>query len=261
MLFRSVYLYIADPYHRKAFKFHLPSQLRDLDVNKAKLYFNIRPRSKNSALKCKKYQKQNLDITIIDALHRSNMTLTKRVPRHRPRHGWYSVRNSTRPLTELVILYKKHKRDAIDVVIECPNCCSNPLSDDALPILVVQASKPVTYVNDATATAPNCFGKCCVKHLVVDFDELGYDWVIYPRRYVANYCEGSCRRSDLLPSDISQLSTNTLILQAMLQQRRIDSAGSSCVPKDTTPVRIVYRDSTGAIRTSTLHTVESCQCS
>lgn len=242
------------------YRFKLPSRLHDLDINKVKLYFNVRPRSKNAELNCKKYQKQSLDITIKDVINYKNITLTKRVPRRRPKHGWYSVRNSTKPLTQLLILYKKHKKDHIQMAINCPDCCSHPMSEEFLPILVVQASKPI-MLRDADDTVPKCFSKCCVKPLIVDFDELGYDWVIHPRRYTANYCEGSCRRHDLLPSDVSQLSTNTLIVQAMLKERNINSAGSSCVPKHTTPVRIVYHNSAGAIRTSTLQTVNSCQCS
>ena len=34
---------------------------------------------------------------------------------------------------------------------------------------------------------------CCLVELTINFAELGYDWILQPTNYTANYCAGSCR--------------------------------------------------------------------
>ncbi|KFV72482.1 Growth/differentiation factor 11, partial [Struthio camelus australis] len=34
--------------------------------------------------------------------------------------------------------------------------------------------------------------RCCRYPLTVDFEAFGWDWIIAPKRYKANYCSGQC---------------------------------------------------------------------
>ncbi len=34
--------------------------------------------------------------------------------------------------------------------------------------------------------------QCCLWPLTIDFDEFGWDWVLYPKTYDANFCSGDC---------------------------------------------------------------------
>ena len=34
--------------------------------------------------------------------------------------------------------------------------------------------------------------QCCIWPLTIDFDEFGWDWVLFPRTYEANFCSGDC---------------------------------------------------------------------
>ena len=34
--------------------------------------------------------------------------------------------------------------------------------------------------------------QCCLWPLNIDFDEFGWEWVLFPRNYDANFCSGDC---------------------------------------------------------------------
>ena len=34
--------------------------------------------------------------------------------------------------------------------------------------------------------------QCCMWPLTIDFSEFGWDWVLYPKTYEANFCSGDC---------------------------------------------------------------------
>ena len=34
--------------------------------------------------------------------------------------------------------------------------------------------------------------QCCMWPLTIDFDEFGWEWVLFPRTYDANFCSGDC---------------------------------------------------------------------
>ena len=34
--------------------------------------------------------------------------------------------------------------------------------------------------------------QCCMWPLTIDFDEFGWDWVLFPKTYDANFCSGDC---------------------------------------------------------------------
>lgn len=34
--------------------------------------------------------------------------------------------------------------------------------------------------------------QCCLWPLTIDFNEFGWDWVLFPKTYEANFCSGDC---------------------------------------------------------------------
>ena len=40
--------------------------------------------------------------------------------------------------------------------------------------------------------------QCCMWPLTIDFDEFGWDWVLFPKTYEANFCSGDCSLGQLI---------------------------------------------------------------
>uniref|UniRef100_U5EPI3 Putative myoglianin n=1 Tax=Corethrella appendiculata TaxID=1370023 RepID=U5EPI3_9DIPT len=93
--------------------------------------------------------------------------------------------------------------------------------------------------------------RCCRYPLTVNFENFGWDWIIAPKRYEANYCAGECTMS-FLPkyqhTHVWQLST---------------SAIPCCSPKKMSPIKLLYFDLSFNIIYSTIPNmiVEKCSCS
>lgn len=114
-----------------------------------------------------------------------------------------------------------------------------------------------------TEVYTKCVGKCCVQPLTIDFDQLdGYDWVIYPRQYVAYYCAGGCNVNYMSPFDIIKLSAQARITQLMLKKKSIPDLGMKCTADETIPVPVMIQTRGGELRRSTtlLSTITSCKC-
>jgi growth differentiation factor 8/11 len=73
----------------------------------------------------------------------------------------------------------------------------------------------------------------------VSFEEMGWDWVIEPKRFKAGYCEGPCSAS----TDLHE-STATNGTEAT-QQANMKT--ECCQPTRTDPLYILYMDDTMAI--------------
>lgn len=245
--------FIVDSNDSRLVKFNLPKDLSDLVISKTKLFININP--VNIDKENSRKRKTVITIQVLDTVNNRNISVTKRIPRVRSAEGWYSVRGAMVPLTSIIRQYK-HSQNSINLLISCDECDQSPLDISNPPKIVIQGSKPLLL-------SDQCQGPCCVRSLEIDFEKLGYDYIVHPRKYTANYCEGTCNRRDMVPNDVAQLSTNTRVVQAMLQKLRIPAAGACCMAKSTTPVMLVYQDSMGNYRSdsSTLKTVNSCHCS
>ena len=81
---------------------------------------------------------------------------------------------------------------------------------------------------------------CCLFPLKVDFSKFGWDWIIAPRKYVANYCAGKC----------GFVYKTTYRVSHIVQQsipRNQENAGPCCAPRQLEPLRLVYFDDNGQI--------------
>ncbi|KAM4626160.1 growth/differentiation factor 8-like [Discoglossus pictus] len=73
--------------------------------------------------------------------------------------------------------------------------------------------------------------RCCRYPLTVDFEAFGWDWVIAPKRYKANYCSGECGIVFL------QKYPHTHLVQ---QVNPRGSAGPCCTPTKMSPINMLY---------------------
>uniref|UniRef100_A0A1A8BCA7 Growth/differentiation factor 8 n=1 Tax=Nothobranchius kadleci TaxID=1051664 RepID=A0A1A8BCA7_NOTKA len=73
--------------------------------------------------------------------------------------------------------------------------------------------------------------RCCRYPLTVDFEEFGWDWIIAPKRYRANYCSGECEFLYL-----QQYPHAHLVNKANPR----GTAGPCCTPTKMSPINMLY---------------------
>ncbi|KAM4698214.1 growth/differentiation factor 8-like [Rhinophrynus dorsalis] len=73
--------------------------------------------------------------------------------------------------------------------------------------------------------------RCCRYPLTVDFEAFGWDWIIAPKRYKANYCAGECGIAFLQKYAPTHFS---------LHANPKGSAGPCCTPTKMSPINMLY---------------------
>ncbi|CAK1595430.1 unnamed protein product [Parnassius mnemosyne] len=96
--------------------------------------------------------------------------------------------------------------------------------------------------------------RCCRYPLAVNFEEFGWDWIIAPKQYDANYCSGEC------PYSFLQKYPHTHIVHLAAPQ---GSGGPCCAPRRMSSISMLYFDHDLNIIYGTIPgmVVESCGCS
>lgn len=77
--------------------------------------------------------------------------------------------------------------------------------------------------------------ECCMWPLTIDFEEFGWDWVLFPRTYEANICSGSCELGT--PAEHPHGS-----LTQMAAPGLHSTAGPCCSPRKMAPINMLYLD-------------------
>jgi growth differentiation factor 10 len=105
-----------------------------------------------------------------------------------------------------------------------------------------------------------CFdsNSCNKKNLIINFKEIGWDWIISPISFNAYFCAGDC--SDF--SDSSSLRTS-MMLSFMTRYKNFKRQNSfCCVPTKKRSMLVIYRDnSTVKVMLMPNMIVEKCVCS
>ncbi|XP_062845906.1 myostatin a [Trichomycterus rosablanca] len=73
--------------------------------------------------------------------------------------------------------------------------------------------------------------RCCRYPLTVDFEDFGWDWIIAPKRYKANYCSGECEQVHL------QKFPHTHLVNKANPR---GTAGPCCTPTKMSPINMLY---------------------
>ena len=108
-------------------------------------------------------------------------------------------------------------------------------------------------------TTLNCEDKspevrCCRYPLTIDFESFGWEWVIAPKRYEANYCSGEC----------GLLFMNSYPHTHLMQQANMyNPTGPCCSPRKMSPISMLYMDADYNIIYGILPNmvVDKCDCS
>ncbi|XP_060842318.1 LOW QUALITY PROTEIN: growth/differentiation factor 8-like [Rhopalosiphum padi] len=90
--------------------------------------------------------------------------------------------------------------------------------------------------------------------LIVDFEELGWDWIIAPKKFEANYCMGECS------SELSKYNNHTQLSQ--LTNKSVAHADPCCTPDKLYDKLVLYHDEDFNIIVKSLPNmvVNSCNC-
>lgn len=96
--------------------------------------------------------------------------------------------------------------------------------------------------------------RCCRYKLTVDFEKFGWDWIIAPKKYDANYCSGDC------PMAFLPAYPNTHIVSLAEPP---NNTGPCCAPRKLSEITMLYFDNEYQIVFSRLPgmVVEKCGCS
>ena len=160
----------------------------------------------------------------------------------------------------------KTSRDLVHFDLEI-RTVGNHLKSSHLNKTFLYIEKEIPSTNDTkdmlySRQHRRCMGNCCLQSLVVSFAEIGWDWVIEPKSYIANYCSGSCSATYMSPSDLARLSVQTRATQLMLKKLGKANTGSTCTVDTEVPVKVLYLDRHGNVKTNnnSFKTATSCKC-
>lgn len=106
------------------------------------------------------------------------------------------------------------------------------------PFLVIDLHKPTTLSRNKRSI--DCVGRvashCCRRRFYVNFTKIGWDsWIIYPKGFEANFCDGQCRAG--FDGNNGYLYT----LQKMSQQN-LTGLGRCCTPSKMSALSMLYFD-------------------
>ena len=78
--------------------------------------------------------------------------------------------------------------------------------------------------------------QCCMWPLKIDFDEFGWDWVLFPRDYDANFCSGDCSLG------VVSEYPHTTLMQLNPDTGLHSSTGPCCAPRKMSAINMLYLD-------------------
>ena len=105
--------------------------------------------------------------------------------------------------------------------------------------------------------------------LTIDFDEFGWDWVLFPKTYEANFCSGDCSLGQLI--QIIFIWNKKIFFQGVptdtnhgtLTQHLSGGIGPCCAGKKMSDINMLYLDQERNVVFGKLPNmkVERCGCS
>ena len=86
----------------------------------------------------------------------------------------------------------------LGLAVRCKTCQDSdeaPVATegDRMPFVIIHtASNHQLYRRSTNDCGERSGNRCCRERFYVDFAQIGWDWVTWPRGYWANYCKGTC---------------------------------------------------------------------
>lgn len=100
-----------------------------------------------------------------------------------------------------------------------------------LEVKITEVSKRFRRESGLDCTERSSESRCCRYPLTVDFEDFGWDWIIAPKRYKANYCSGECEQVHL------QKFPHTHLVNKANPR---GTAGPCCTPTKMSPINMLY---------------------
>lgn len=140
----------------------------------------------------------------------------------------------------------KH-RDKLTLLVDCVGCDAAGFSlvmfdetlDDKDTVINKRKLRPFLTIGTKTKpprrrkrAAVSCDinpASCCKQSLYVSFRELGWDdWIIAPKGYYANYCQGDCRRANRMPDTLAHFHSH--VIEEYRNKNPYASIAPCCAP-------------------------------
>lgn len=113
----------------------------------------------------------------------------------------------------------------------CISSSSPNLQQPFLEVKVLETTKRSRRNLGLDCDEHSTESRCCRYPLTVDFEAFGWDWIIAPKRYKANYCSGQCEYMFM------QKYPHTHLVQHANPR---GSAGPCCTPTKMSPINMLY---------------------
>ncbi|XP_066996088.2 growth/differentiation factor 8 [Anabrus simplex] len=187
--------------------------------------------------------------------------LTEKRSRPRGRGGWITLE-----VTKLLVEWFRTRPESMGLTVHATDdqnkqlVVTDPNEEDGLLVPYVEV-----YTTDGRkhrtkrTIGLNCDEtsdetRCCRYPLTVDFEEFGWDWIIAPKKYEANYCSGEC------PYVFLQKYPHTHIVHLA---HPTGTVGPCCAPRKMSAISMLYFDNEFNIIYGLLPgmVVDRCGCS
>ncbi|XP_004422992.1 PREDICTED: embryonic growth/differentiation factor 1 [Ceratotherium simum simum] len=130
------------------------------------------------------------------------------------------------------------------------------------PRLCHPLARPRREAEPAVGSVPG--GACRARRLYVSFREVGWHrWVIAPRGFLANYCQGQCALPAALSGPGGPPALNHAVLRALMHAAAPGAAGlPCCVPARLSPISVLFFDNSDnvVLRHYEDMVVDECGC-
>lgn len=130
------------------------------------------------------------------------------------------------------------------------------------PRLCHPLARPRREAEPAVGRGPG--GACRARRLYVSFREVGWHrWVIAPRGFLANFCQGECSLPAALPAPGGPPALNHAVLRALMHAAAPGAPGlPCCVPARLSPISVLFFDNSDnvVLRHYEDMVVDECGC-
>uniref|UniRef100_A0A1I7UJS0 TGF_BETA_2 domain-containing protein n=1 Tax=Caenorhabditis tropicalis TaxID=1561998 RepID=A0A1I7UJS0_9PELO len=125
---------------------------------------------------------------------------------------------------------------------------------------VVTVSRSRRSTATPVCTKENPSAGCCLYDLVIEFDKIGWDWIIAPPKYNAYVCRGDCRlNSHHFMNDFGHSKVMRSASRSMDEVSN-SNVGFCCHPVDYDYIRLIYVNRNGRVSVANVNGMIARRC-